>query len=99
MCDQRTYGETTMPARYEMTWCEGEKRWAAHYRGKLYKVSCRQLGCGPETATKRGSYLQANLWFDAKRREADAENDAGRGKVQEAIDRLTSSYRAGGLPE
>jgi hypothetical protein len=37
-----------MAKRYQMTWKASTRRWRKMHRGKLYTVSCRQLGT-PET--------------------------------------------------
>jgi integrase len=53
-----------------MTWEPGPRRWRKLYRGKLYTVSCRQLGV-PDT--KGDSYQAANAWWQAKRTEIDGQ--------------------------
>jgi hypothetical protein len=58
-----------MARKLLMTWVPGQKRWLKKYRGKMYAVSCRQLG-GPDT--KDGSAAAANDWWEAKQQEIDA---------------------------
>src|SRR5262245_5525392 len=59
-----------MPARPFMTWEPGPRRWRKLYRGKLFTVSCRQLGV-PDT--KNDSYQAANAWWVARRAEIDGQ--------------------------
>src|SRR3954453_14098616 len=59
-----------MPARHDMTWEPGPRRWRKVYRGNTYTVSCRQLGV-PET--KEASYQAANAWWKSKRYEIDGQ--------------------------
>jgi integrase len=49
--------------KYQMTWQASTRRWFKKHRGKMYTVSCRQLGC-PDT--KEGSAPAANSWWNAK---------------------------------
>ena len=48
---------------FAMTWVPSRKGWLKKYQGKMYSVSCRQLGT-PET--KEASYRQANDWWEKK---------------------------------
>ncbi|MDR3620674.1 MAG: tyrosine-type recombinase/integrase [Paludisphaera borealis] len=57
-----------MANRFTMTWVPSGRRWRKVYKGKVYTVSCRQLGT-PET--KEASYRAANAWWDDQRRLAD----------------------------
>ncbi len=50
-----------MAKRYQMTWKASTRRWRKMHRGKLYTVSCRQLGT-PET--KEDSWRAANEWWE-----------------------------------
>jgi len=52
-----------------MTWMAPTRRWAKKYKGKMYFVSCRQLGC-PET--KEESAAAANDWWEAKLKEIES---------------------------
>lgn len=61
-----------MPAKLDLTWEPTNRRWLKSYKGRCYKVSARQLGC-PET--KEGSYVAANAWWDAKRKDLDGAAD------------------------
>jgi integrase len=58
-----------MARKYLMTWMAPTRRWAKKYKGKMYFVSCRQLGC-PET--KEESAAAANAWWEAKQQETDS---------------------------
>jgi integrase len=51
-----------------MTWVPAQRRWIKKHRGKMYSVSCRQLG----TAESRdASATAANTWWDAKLKEIE----------------------------
>src|SRR4051794_9276613 len=52
-----------MARKYHMTWQASTRRWFKKHRGKIFAVSCRQLGA-PET--KEGSCGAANAWWEAK---------------------------------
>src|SRR5438045_2984917 len=58
-----------MPAKYEMTWDGGNRRWRKFYRGTPYVVSCRQLGV---PGTKEASAQAANHWWRRKRAGLDS---------------------------
>ncbi len=58
-----------MARKLEMTWQGSTRRWFKKHRGKMYTVSCRQLGC-PDT--KEGSAAAANAWWTAKQKEIEA---------------------------
>jgi integrase len=51
-----------------LTWDANTKRWLKKYRGKMYSVSCRQLGTPP---TKEASASAANAWWLQKQAEID----------------------------
>jgi integrase len=51
-----------------MTWISDSRRWIKKHKGKMYAVSCRQLG-RPET--KEGSAAAANRWWEAKQKEIE----------------------------
>ena len=57
-----------MPPKEAMTWSPGQRRWLKKYRGKMFAVSCRQLGCPP---SKDASRAAANSWWGAKQAELD----------------------------
>lgn len=57
-----------MAKKYLMTWMPPTRRWAKKYKGKMYFVSCKQLGC-PET--KESSADAANDWWEAKVKEIE----------------------------
>jgi hypothetical protein len=52
-----------------MTWVPSQRRWIKKHCGKMYAVSCRQLGCDE---TKDASTRAANEWWDAKLNEIEA---------------------------
>ncbi len=52
-----------MAVRYLMTWQASTKRWFKKHLGKMFIVSCRQLGVAP---TKEASASAANAWWEAK---------------------------------
>ena len=43
-------------------------RWRKLHRGKVYVISCKELGAPP---TKEGSYQAANAWGERKRAEIE----------------------------
>jgi integrase len=53
-----------------MTWQAPTRRWFKKHRGKMYTVSCRQLGC---PNTKEGSAAAANAWWEAKLEEIETD--------------------------
>jgi integrase len=55
-----------MARSYSMTWVSEQRRWLKKYRGKLYGVSCRQLGTDD---TKDASWQAANEWWQKKQTE------------------------------
>jgi hypothetical protein len=57
-----------MARKLLMTWVAFGRRWTKKYRGQMYAVSCKQLGC-PET--KDASAAAANEWWEKKQRELD----------------------------
>ena len=57
-----------MPALELMYWNLPQKRWFKKYRGKMYAVSPRKLGCEP---TKEASRQAANEWWAKKLAESD----------------------------
>jgi integrase len=59
-----------MPRQFSMTWVPARKGWMKWHKGKMYSVSCRQLGTED---TKEASYQKANEWWQAKERELLAE--------------------------
>ena len=58
-----------MARKYQMTWQPSTRRWIKKYRGKMYTVSCRQLGC---RETKEESTAAANAWWQVKLKEIEA---------------------------
>lgn len=66
-----------------MTWEPKKSRWRKMHRGKIYTVSCVQLGT-PET--KEGSYAAANEWWRKKQAELDL--DASHVPHQDTVDQL-----------
>lgn len=51
-----------------MTWVAASRRWTKKYQGKMYAVSCRQLGTA---GTKEASREAANRWWENKQREIE----------------------------
>ena len=66
---------------YHMTWEPAKTRWRKMKAGKLFVVSCEQLGLPEHLWTKEGSYRAANKWWQEKTRD----------KVQEALDSMPST--------
>jgi hypothetical protein len=60
------YRGSKVARKLYMTWVCAGRRWIKKHRGKMYAVSCRQLGC-PET--KEASAAAANAWWEAKEEE------------------------------
>jgi len=58
-----------MARKLDMSWQASTRRWFEKHRGKMYTVSCRQLGC---LDTKDGSAAAANAWWDANLKEIEA---------------------------
>jgi hypothetical protein len=52
-----------MPAAELMTWVKARKGWMKKYKGRMYSVSCKQLGCPPSREHSREA---ANQWWLAK---------------------------------
>jgi integrase len=52
-----------------MTWQASTRRWFKKHKGKIYVVSCRQLGVAE---TKEASTAAANDWWEAKLKEIEA---------------------------
>src|SRR5438132_1057748 len=55
-----------MARKLLMTWVAASRRWIKKHRGKMYSVSCRQLGTDD---TKEASASAANDWWEAKEKE------------------------------
>ncbi len=51
-----------------MGWVSSQKQWQKRYKGKLYRVSPKQLECEP---TKELSLDAANDWWEKKKKELD----------------------------
>jgi hypothetical protein len=58
-----------MARKVLMTWQNSTRRWFKKHKGKMYIVSCRQLGV---EATKEESVAAANDWWEAKLKEIEA---------------------------
>lgn len=56
-----------MARKHLMTWIAAGRRWIKKHKGKMYAVSCRQLGVTPET--KEASASAANEWWEAREKE------------------------------
>jgi len=57
-----------MARKLQMTWQASTRRWFKKHRGKMYAVSCRQLGTSP---SKDASLAAANDWWEAKLKEIE----------------------------
>src|SRR4051812_43916205 len=57
-----------MPRKFDLTWDSTRLRWRKVHRGKVYVISCKELGAPPN---KEGSYQAANDWWETKRAEID----------------------------
>ncbi len=55
-----------MARKLHMTWQASTRRWFKKYHGRIYAVSCRQLGTEP---SKDASLAAANAWWEAKQKE------------------------------
>jgi len=60
--------EDAVARNYHMTWVLARKGWLKYHKGKMYSVSCRQLGT---EATKDGSWSAANEWWVVKQTEVE----------------------------
>jgi integrase len=60
------YRGSTLARKLAMTWVPAGRRWVKKHRGKMYAVSCHQLGC---PKTKEESAAKANSWWEAKEKE------------------------------
>ena len=59
---------TIMARKLAMTWIPAQRRWIKKHRGKMYAVSCRQLGC----AETKDASAAANAWWESRFREIEA---------------------------
>ncbi|HEY7155765.1 MAG TPA: tyrosine-type recombinase/integrase [Gemmataceae bacterium] len=59
-----------MAKKYLMTWMAPTRRWVKKFKGKMYFVSCRQLGI--EDENKEASADAANDWWRAKQKELES---------------------------
>jgi integrase len=78
-----------MPARYHMTWVASTRRWKKMLNGKVYVVSCRQLGV-PET--KEASWRAANQWWEEQRQIAEQPTLDERVSRANKISRLVTDF-------
>ncbi|MHC5543206.1 hypothetical protein ACYOEI_33710, partial [Singulisphaera rosea] len=74
-----------MAKRLAMTWVPSGRRWRKVHDGKVYVVSCRQLGV-PDT--KDASWRAANEWWEQQQKIAD---------IPPEDDRLRRAARIGAL--
>src|SRR5262245_32792200 len=65
---RRLAGSLPVARRYLMTWHAPTRRWVKKFKGKMYFVSCRQLGT---EETKEESAAAANAWWQAKQQEIE----------------------------
>jgi integrase len=75
-----------------MTYVAAQKRWIKTYRGAMYSVSCKQLGC---EASKEASWGAANRWWELKQSDLeDAERtrqEDPEAQVRRQLDRAFGS--------
>ena len=55
-----------MPAAELMTWSKSQRRWLKKFKGRMFSVSAKQLGCPPSREHSREA---ANTWWHAKQDE------------------------------
>ncbi len=82
-----------MPRLYTMTWEKSKCRWRKMHKGRVYVVSCSELGT---PATKDDSYEAANQWWQAKHRELtgfEPRRDPASAAVQRIVDGLSLNGR------
>ncbi len=58
-----------MARKQLMTWVVGQRRWIKKHKGKMYAVSCKQLG---RPDTKDESRDAANDWWQTREKEIEA---------------------------
>jgi integrase len=75
-----------MARKLEMTWNAKRKGWLKNFKGKIYNVSCRQLGVPP---TKEASWERANAWWLQKKLQLDAQPD----QAEQAQDQAAAAFR------
>jgi integrase len=63
-----TEGEVPMARKQFMTWVASQRRWIKKHKGRMYAVSCRQLGT---EETKEASNAAANAWWEGKQKEIE----------------------------
>jgi len=63
------WDEVPMARKQLMTWVPNQRRWIKKHKGKMYAVSCKQLG---RPDTKEDSLAAANEWWESKEKEIDA---------------------------
>ena len=84
-----------------MTWVEASQRWLKSYQGKMYAVSCRQLGLEKRVRTRTASRQLANEWWVEKQAEIDAippEPECVE-DIEEEIDENDYQFRTGKVSE
>jgi integrase len=68
-----------------MGWIAKRQTWQKRYQGRLYLVSCRQLGC-EDTPTRAASLDLANAWWIAKRAEIDGQPPPPKNEYQRFVE-------------
>jgi integrase len=63
-----------MPRQLSMSYVSSQRRWTKKYKGRIYSVSCKQLGC---PAGKEASSVAANAWWEKKQAQIDSEEKQG----------------------
>jgi integrase len=78
-----------MPKNYQMTWVPVSRRWRKIHRGKVFMVSCRQLGVAE---TKEASWKAANEWWEREQGIADLPTEGDRIARATQIGRLVKDF-------
>lgn len=73
-----------MPRRLEMTWVPARHGWMKKHQGKMYSVSCRQLGMVGMNATMEASRALANQWWQDKLAELERPGEEAIAEIVDA---------------
>ena len=84
-----------------MTWVAASKRWLKMYQGKMYSISCRQLGLEKHERTRTASRQLANEWWTEKQKEIDVDptEKLTLQDIEEEIDENDYQLRKGNIGE
>jgi integrase len=89
--------EKAVARKFSMTYVSNQKRWTKDYRGRIYSVSCKQLGCAPG---KEASAPAMESWWDKKRAEVDAQaaqEEEAKGTPHPRSEAIVTAMEAQGL--